>query len=843
MIYDENEKTTENGSLMLDFCRKIKVSILNTWFQHKHKHRATWHSPDGVTKNIIDYSITHQCLRKYATDCRVRNSYFHSDHKLLVTKFNTPANKAARWSKPTKNTRKQRHDLSFLNKEPYRTHAFRDAQKCLANVAESKELSIEMQHNLLLSSLTSARKTLPKHGSRKQSRPWESEKLQLLVQQRRSIAGIDSSQKESRKNIHKQIRKEVKHLKNEFMRKEAYVLNAAKQSRQSVQMWRLAKEHGKAIKKKSKAVHCEGLKDHFKSHFNPNHTELDTPREIVQPPEYIIKLRELNTDINNSPPSLEEILDSIKCLKKRKSSIDVEAELLQPISENVSEFQELVCHYYQHIWETGSVPDQWGVTKISAIWKRKGSVKDPSKYRGISIGSLMTKIAMNIILKRISVFYESQLLPTQFGFRSGRGCNDGIYVCKQLQEVSHQSCRKLYTCFVDLSAAYDHINRLFLFQSINNRLPSNTSNVNIEIINSLYNNTKSYLAEDDPAMHTFQTSSGVRQGGNESPVLYNFYSDYALRVWRFRCEQQGLPHLEISFQIPNEATNRQQRSHAPQNGSYCEDEGGYADDIGIHSWDPDDLEMMINILFEVFSEFGLKINISKTETMIWSWNPRLDGPYPASFMKIGDTPIENTKSFKYLGVWMTADDIHIGQQELQYRIDNAKCAFAEHRKLLTNFHLDLHTRVLFLNGLVRSRLTYGCHAWRPTHGEICKIDAAYNHSLRCMVKGGFRRVNPPNQKELEEDENVDWRFCLTNNDIYKITGTTSVTEFFEEQRNNWIGHVIRCPNDHPCKMLTFHNTKNKRCGRKVPSILENVVKLTQLSKSQVLKNCFQKHKT
>ena len=51
--------------------------------------------------------------------------------------------------------------------------------------------------------------------------------------------------------------------------------------------------------------------------------------------------------------------------------------------------------------------------------------------------------------------------------------------------------------------------------------------------------------------------------------------------------------------------------------------------------------------------------------MIWNWNDSTDGPLPASLMKINGTPLKNVASFKYLGVWMSADNIHIGDREVQ----------------------------------------------------------------------------------------------------------------------------------------------------------------------------------
>ena len=76
----------------------------------------------------------------------------------------------------------------------------------------------------------------------------------------------------------------------------------------------------------------------------------------------------------------------------------------------------------------------------------------------------LCNIGMNIILKHLSCFYEKQLIRTQFGFRNGMGCNDGIYMLKQLQDISSLSQRKLFICFVDLTAAFDHINKKITLQ-------------------------------------------------------------------------------------------------------------------------------------------------------------------------------------------------------------------------------------------------------------------------------------------------------------------------------------------------------------------------------------------
>ena len=149
---------------------------------------------------------------------------------------------------------------------------------------------------------------------------------------------------------------------------------------------------------------------------------------------------------------------------------------------------------------------------------------------------------------------------------------------------------------------------------------------------------------------------------------------------------------------------------------------------------------------------------------------------PDSIITINGYEIKNTTAFKYLGVWISSDTLHIGKKELDYRIGLAHNAFAENRKLLTNLNIPLQTRLQFLNALVRTRLTYGCHCWRPTAQELSKLQSAYHYFLRCMVYNGHRRVNPPNQNSQlstdddsdDEEEESDWRYTITNERLFDI---------------------------------------------------------------------------
>ena len=624
-------------------------------------------------------------------------------------------------------------------------------------------------------------------------------------------------------------------------------LNEAKEQRKISKLWRDAKSHDSILKKKPKSINCPGLKKHFKSHFNPDHSMLQTPLEIENPPEYIQLLRDSNLEILNLPPTTEEISNAIKQLNKGKSSLDIEPDIIK-LADSIPPFKTAVNQYFTKIWEQKQIPYQWRSSKITPIWKGKGSASDPSKYRGISNSSIMCKVGMNIVLKRLSTFYDSQLKRTQFGFRKGLGTSDGIYLLRQLQEIASVSQRQLFTCFIDLSAAFDHVNRELLFKTIKNRFASSQVDTNIKLIEELYSSTTSFLKDQNPETDSFKTDSGVRQGGNEGPPLYNLYADYSLRVYEDRAKQNGVGGLAIPYQIPNEATSRAQKEIAPAMGTYDDTEGGYADDLGVFSWTQEDLCNSIRILTQVFAEFGLNINEDKTETVIFNWTATGENIYPNSILNINGVKIKNSKSFKYLGVYFSYDDLKIGNEELDNRINSAHNAFAPSRKMLTNKNIKLETRIMFLNSLVRSRLTYGCHAWRPSESELSKLDATYRYFLRHMIFYGHSRVNPPapdrssslSSEDSSEETDYDWRYLITNQKLHEITKTKSITQYYQQQQQNWVAHLIRRNNDNVGKILTFHNVIRKKRGRKSPSILERAIDYSGASRSEFLRVSFQK---
>ena len=174
-----------------------------------------------------------------------------------------------------------------------------------------------------------------------------------------------------------------------------------------------------------------------------------------------------------------------------------------------------ILSLYRTIWETRIIPTEWGHSRLVALWKgsSKGNIENPEAYRALQIGSSLCKILVVIIINRISSWYDKQILDQQQGFRSSRGTTDGIYRIKRVQQISKKMRKPVYAIFVDLTAAFDHVDRKWLIQSIKQCFGGGFDMKLIEILEKLYEHTTTALAETPNDI--FQTISGVRQGGPE----------------------------------------------------------------------------------------------------------------------------------------------------------------------------------------------------------------------------------------------------------------------------------------------------------------------------------------
>ena len=141
------------------------------------------------------------------------------------------------------------------------------------------------------------------------------------------------------------------------------------------------------------------------------------------------------------------------------------------------------------------MPQQWKYAIIMVLQKKKNRT-ECGNYRGISLVVHAGKILLKIIARRLSEYYERvRTLPEeQSGFRPNRSSTDTMSVIRRLQELAWKKRIPLYVCLIDLTKAYDSVDRTLLWTVLARfGVPQNT----ISGIRQFHDGMRAYVRLDD----------------------------------------------------------------------------------------------------------------------------------------------------------------------------------------------------------------------------------------------------------------------------------------------------------------------------------------------------------
>ena len=265
-----------------------------------------------------------------------------------------------------------------------------------------------------------------------------------------------------------------------------------------------------------------------------------------------------------------------------------------------------------HIWRGGEVPQQWKYAIIMVLHKKKDRT-ECGNYRGISLVAHAGKVLLEIIARRLSEYCEHVgILPEeQSGLRPNRSTTDVMFVIRRLQELARKKRIPLYVCFIDLTKAYDTVDRN-LFWTVLARfgVPQNI----ISVIRQFHDSMRACVRLDDKVRtRWFALEQGLRQGCVLAPLLFNIFFAVVINVasTRFKADKgiiDALVHLRKKRGAGGrgEATARESVLATPLWGML------YADEAGVVSRSPEQLRNMMGVIVVVCAAYGLTVSEAKT---------------------------------------------------------------------------------------------------------------------------------------------------------------------------------------------------------------------------------------
>ena len=194
-----------------------------------------------------------------------------------------------------------------------------------------------------------------------------------------------------------------------------------------------------------------------------------------------------------------------------------------------------------------------------------------------------------------------------------------IFSVRQVQEKSIEQNMDLVVVFIDLTKAFDTVNREALWVILS-KLGCPTKFVNL--IRQLHDDMAGQVLSDGEASEPFSIFNGVMQGCVLAPVLFNLFFTCVLNH-AIRDLEQG---VYLRYQLGGSLFDLHRLTAKAKTVKKTVLEALFADDCALMAHRQSELQVMVNKFVEASRLFGLTISLGKTEVL---FQPRQDLFHPA----------------------------------------------------------------------------------------------------------------------------------------------------------------------------------------------------------------------
>lgn len=184
--------------------------------------------------------------------------------------------------------------------------------------------------------------------------------------------------------------------------------------------------------------------------------------------------------------------------------------------------KEWLLQLFNHCRENFRIPKLWKKSKVVALLKPGKDPNSANSYRPISLLCHLFKLYERLILNRISNVVDSKIIPQQAGFRPGKSCTNQVLALTEHIEKGYENKVITGLVLVDLTAAYDTVNRRKMLSKVYNT----TGDYQLmKIIESLQQNRQFYVTLEGKKSRWRYQRNGLAQGSVLAPILFNIYTN------------------------------------------------------------------------------------------------------------------------------------------------------------------------------------------------------------------------------------------------------------------------------------------------------------------------------
>ena len=149
---------------------------------------------------------------------------------------------------------------------------------------------------------------------------------------------------------------------------------------------------------------------------------------------------------------------------------------------------------------------------------KNGDLTSSNNYREIMISNNMFKVFEYVLLDRIKTVIA--LNDSQFGYREGTSTLMAVALFKETISKYISEGSTVYTCFLDLSKAFERVNHRKLLPKLKNL---NVPPYILKLLEVLFSDCKVSVIYGEIFSDKWNLERGVRQGGIRSAFLLCVY--------------------------------------------------------------------------------------------------------------------------------------------------------------------------------------------------------------------------------------------------------------------------------------------------------------------------------
>ena len=369
---------------------------------------------------------------------------------------------------------------------------------------------------------------------------------------------------------------------------------------------------------------------------------------------------------------------------------------------------------FNQVLESEQLPVSWNHALIKPLFKA-GDDRSPSNWRPISLIPTVAKLFSSIIALRLQQHCDRHkvLSDQQYAFRAGRSIDEPLFIFNELLQYQCVELNKqVFVCAIDLSKAFDTVWRDGLMMRLFN---VGVRGKMLRLIRNMYTHTTASVWLNNKRTQEFELKTGVRQGENSSPLLFNIFID--------QLSQHIKQHFATTKQITIKGVHL---THLI-----------YADDLLLFANGHERLQELMQIAAVCFNQLRLSVNVNKTKVIVFSRQQSLNRSQFT--FSVNSQPIEVVPQMKYLGVLFNQDLSFTAHQQDRVNAANNRVlqlSWMSRRGMLMSVKSQIEAYELVVQPLLlfaAHLCKYGRSVWRQAE--------SVQHKAACKMLNSFRTTN------------------------------------------------------------------------------------------------------